>query len=262
MPTRNRANLLERAVHSVFEQTWNNLELIVVDDASNDSTADVLRILSADYPMTVIHNPEPKGAAASRNIAIEYAHGEFVSGIDDDDKWKPKRIELMMNEFNNNVSAVCSNDQMDFGNKKIVWKKKPVINLQDLLYYNMVGNQVLTRKEYIKEVGGYDESLSSAQDYDLWLRLANHFGPITSVPHTLQVVNMHNDADRITTRETKINGYIACFEKHKSKMNEKQKRYQKYRMNVASGEPVGWLHMLKATPSHLLVKEITRKLFL
>lgn len=262
MPTRDRADLLERAVHSVFEQTWDNLELIIVNDASNDSTADLLQDLSANYPITVIHNSEPKGASASRNIAIKYAHGEFVSGIDDDDLWRPKRIELMMAAFDEGISAVCSNDRMDFGSKEIVWKKKPIITLQDLLYYNMVGNQILTRKEYITKIGGYDETLPSAQDYDLWLRLTHEFGPIITAPHTLQVVNMHDDADRITTGEKQINGYAACFEKHQSKMNEKQKRYQKYRIEVASGKTIGWLHMLKATPSHLIVKEITRKLFL
>lgn len=262
MPTRNRAGIIESAVFSVLKQTWQHIELIVVDDASDDSTPDLLRQLSADYPVTIIHNPEPKGAAASRNIAIEYAHGEFVSGLDDDDRWMPNRIELLMEAFGDGISAVCSYDRMEFKNRSIVWKKKPLISLDDLLYYNMAGNQVLTRKEFINAVGGYDESLPSAQDEDLWIRLAEKFGPVKTVAEPLQVVNMKEERESITTSETKIEGYRACFEKHRPKMDEKHKKYREYRIKEASGEPVSWIELFEATPFKLLRKEITRKLFL
>lgn len=262
IPTCNRAELLKRAIDSVFDQTWKNLELVVVDDASDDDTQQVLNKVAEKGQVKVIRNNESKGAAASRNIAIEHASGEFIAGLDDDDFWRPKRIELLMDGFEEGCSAVCSNDRMDFGEKEIVWKKKPVITLNDLLYYNMVGNQVLTRREYIISVGGYDESLPSAQDYDLWIRLAHDFGPVKTVPHTLQVVNMDAGRDRITTSGSESTGYSACYEKHLSKMNRSHRKYQQYRIRLAEGEQVGWLEMFRSVPSSLMIKEITRKLFL
>ncbi len=262
IPTHNRADLLPRAIDSVLEQTWDTIEVVVVDDASTDNTPEVLAGYKKEHSVRIIRNENSKGAAASRNIAIEHAAGEFIAGLDDDDYWRPKRIELMMEEFEEGYSAVCSNDRMDFGEKEIVWKKKPVITLNDLLFYNQVGNQVLTKKEYLLAVGGYDESLPSAQDYDLWIRLVHDFGPIKTAPHPLQVVNMEPERDRISTSGDETTGYHVCFEKHKEKMNEAQKKYQNYRIKLAEGEPVGWFEMFRSVPRGLRLKEITRKLFL
>ncbi len=263
IPTHNRSELLKRAIQSVLDQTWENMEIIVVDDASGDDTPQVLQSLSEKHKnLKVIRNKESKGAAASRNIAIKNAEGEYIAGLDDDDIWRPNRIELLMEEFQEGYSAVTSNDRMDFGEKEIVWKKKPIITLHDLLFYNQVGNQVLTKKKYLEQVDGYDETLQSAQDYDLWIRLAHDFGPIKTAPHTLQVVNMSEDRESITTSENQIDGYIACFNKHRDKMNSEQIKYQNYRIKITEGKQTGWLELFKATPRHLLIKEITRKLFL
>lgn len=263
IPTKNRSELLKRAVDSVLEQTWINYEIVVVDDASDDDTPILLKKFAAAHKnIKVIRNETSKGAAASRNIAIEHAGGKYIAGLDDDDYWRPKRLELLMEKFDDEYSAVTSNDRMDFGHKEIVWKKKPLITLQDLLYYNQVGNQVLTKKEYITEVGGYDESLPAAQDYDLWIRLVHDFGPVKTAPHTLQVVTMSDDRKSITTSGNKPDGYRACFEKHKHMMNAEQKTYQKYRLKLAEDKHVSWAEMLRSVPAHLLFKEVTRKLFL
>jgi glycosyltransferase involved in cell wall biosynthesis len=263
IPTRNRPELLRRAVESVAEQTWENLEIVVTDDASDDSTPELLKTLQQEHSnLTVLRNREAQGAAASRNRAIEKASGEYIAGLDDDDFWRPKRIEKLMESFEEGYSAVTSNDRLDFGEKEIVWKKKPVITLQDLLFYNQVGNQVLTRKKYLIDVGGYDEGLPSAQDYDLWIRLAHDFGPVKTAPHTLQVVNMSDDRESITTSDRQVEGYVACYQKHLSKMNSEQRKYQEYRIKLARGEDVGWIELFRSTPSQLYVKEVTRKLFL
>ena len=263
MPTRDRIAYLERAIESVLDQTYTSIELIIVDDASDDSTSDLLKSYEDRGDIISLRNSEPKGAAASRNMAIKHATGEFVTGIDDDDYWRPNRIEEFLKAWSDGqFGGICSNDRMDFGEKETVWKKKPLITLDDLLYYNMVGNQVFTRKDYLLELGGYDENLPSAQDYDLWIRLAHDYGPIKNVLKTTQVVNMRDDEDRITTSGNQIDGYIQCFEKHQTKMNTSQKKYQKYRIRLASGEDNGWLDMFRSVPGNLLIKEITRKLFL
>lgn len=251
-----------RAIDSVLNQTWGNIELIVVDDASEDNTPELLAELDADVPVKIIRNKKPLGAAASRNIAIAHASGEYITGLDDDDYWMPNRIEKMMSAFEDGYSAVCTYDIMDYGNKTIIWKKKKYISFDDLLYYNQAGNQVLTKKEYIIEAGGFDEKLPSAQDYDLWIRLTERFGPIKTVPEALQVVAMDKKRDSITTSTSKTAGYAACFEKHRGKMSEKQIKYQQYRLDLATCKPVSWLQLIQSTPYYLLKKEITRKLVL
>ncbi|MGF1669603.1 MAG: glycosyltransferase [Balneolaceae bacterium] len=262
IPTHNRSDLLKRAVNSVLEQTWRKFEIVIVDDASDDDTQQVLQELSKAHPVNVIRNKTSKGASVSRNIAISNAKGEFIAGLDDDDFWRPERIERLMEGFDEGISAVCSNDRMVFGEKEIVWKKKPLITLDDLLYYNQVGNQVLTRKEYLLDVGGYDESLPSAQDYDLWIRLVKQFGPVKTVPHTLQVIHMENTRDRISNSEDQIEGYYQCFEKHRHLMDQSHIRYQLYRLRMVKGETVSWIDLFRSVPPKLYIKEITRKLFL
>lgn len=261
IPTRNRVDSLERAIQSVIDQTWSPIEIIVVDDASDDGTTTLLETLSSTYSLRILRNITPLGAAASRNLAIEHASGDFVAGLDDDDIWRPKRVEQLIEAFHDGCAGVCSSDRLDFGKREIVWKKKSRITLQDLLYYNQVGNQILTKREYIMDVGGYDESLVSAQDYDLWIRLSHDYGPFIAVPQTLQVVNMSVGKESITTSGTKMDGYYACFEKHKAKMNSEQITYQQYRLKLAAGDDLSWLEMFRSVPRPLLLKEITRKLF-
>jgi glycosyltransferase involved in cell wall biosynthesis len=263
MPTRNRAEFLERAIQSVIDQTYKSIELIIVDDASDDSTPEILKSYAQKDGITIVRNHEPKGASSSRNIALRTASGEFATGIDDDDYWRPNRVEEFLNAWQNDqYGGICANDRMDFGDKEIVWKKKPFITLQDLLYYNMIGNQIFTKRDYLLNLGGYDESLPSAQDYDLWIRLVHDYGPIKNVLKTTQVVNMRDEEERITTSGNQIDGYVQCFEKHRKKMNTSQEKYQKYRINLAAGKDSSWLDMLRSVPGKLLIKEITRKLFL
>lgn len=263
IPTHSRRNLLERALDSVFSQTWSVLEVVVVDDASTDETPGYLETLQAEKEnLTVVRNETSQGAAKSRNIAIRHSTGEFITGLDDDDYWLPERVEELVRAFDEEYSAVCSYDRMVTNNEERVWKKPAVISLDDLLYYNRVGNQVLTKKEYLDSVGGYDESLPSAQDYDLWIRLTKKFGPIKTVQRPLQVVNMEEDRERISTADKKIEGYRRCFLKHQQWMTPEHETYQKYRLKLSAGENAGWIEMFRATPPKLYVKEITRKLFL
>ena len=263
IPTHNRKGLLERAVNSVLEQTWSPVELVIVDDASDDETPAYLDQLQKDHDrIQVISNTESKGAAVSRNIAVQHASGEFITGLDDDDYWRPTRVERLMEEFEEGFSAVCSYDRMVMNDREAVWRKPTMITHDDLLYYNQVGNQVLTKKEFLDEIGGYDEDLPSAQDYDLWIRLSRQFGPIRTVTQPLQIVNMEEDRERISTADQKLDGYYQCYEKHKDWMSAKQKKYQKYRLKLAEEESVSWLDLIRSVPPGLYLKEITRKLFL
>ncbi|HLR90061.1 MAG TPA: glycosyltransferase [Balneolaceae bacterium] len=264
MPTRNRAGKLEDVLSSIFGQSLQPAEVIIVDDASDDSTSEILSLWKEQHPiLKVVRNETPQGAAASRNRAIRRAESEFITGVDDDDIWKAGRLEKLYTLFHEETCAgVCSYDMMDDGVRKRIWKKPSHITLDDLLYYNMAGNQILTRTAYIREVGGFDEALPSAQDYDLWIRMVQKYGPIRTLPEVLQIINIRQDDNRISTSGAKIRGYRLCFEKHRTLMTNSHIRYQNYRLRLAAGQSPGWGEMLRSTPAHLLRKEIIRKLFL
>ena len=98
IPTHNRASFLEEAASSVLEQTFDDLELIIVDDASTDGTANILdRLADQDRRVRIIRRETSSGGpAVPRNEGIGMATGEMISFLDDDDRWHPERVALTL----------------------------------------------------------------------------------------------------------------------------------------------------------------------
>lgn len=254
--THNRKELLPRALDSVAVQTYPQVELVVVDDGSEEPMESVAakykEVLSVQY----LRNDQPRGACRARNQGIEAASGQFVAGLDDDDEWDKFRLEALMGAYSDAYAFVTSDVRMMYRKGAPVWHKKKRITLDDLLYSNYVGNQGLIKKERIQEVGGFDESLEAAQDYDLWIRLADRFGPIKNVQEPLQKVYLDHDGERISNPRDQLHGYLAFYLKHKQKMNKAQRKYQLYNIRKATGKVVGLSDLCGWVPPHRFWKEI------
>lgn len=185
IPTRNRSKLLARAVQSVLDQTYPDLEVIVVDDASEDDTEEVVQQL-IDANETTRHIryfrlDRPSGACVARNVAIEAATGRFITGLDDDDYFAPDRIARLVQAFDPAASSFVfggffSEIEVAGMNIKVPVHSRRKAVLRELLKKNVVGNQVLTLTERMRAVGGFDSALLAWQDHDLWIRLARSFG--------------------------------------------------------------------------------------
>jgi len=176
--THNRAELLIRAVKSVLEQTYSNIEVIVADDGSSDDTYQYLLPFIKKGQVSYVKNETPEGACVARNKAIAIAKGEFITGMDDDDAMEPYRVEHLLNEFAaGNYSCIASSIKERTPQGDIV-RKMDVgdVNLDDLLHYNILGNQVLTRTENLRAINGFDPDMPAFQDYDTWVRLVSKFG--------------------------------------------------------------------------------------
>ncbi len=95
--TYNRAYLLGKVIESVICQTYKDWELVVIDDASTDNTADVVKdYQSQDNRIRYIRNPENKGLAFSRNQGIKHSKGDYIAFLDDDDEWLPEKLGKQM----------------------------------------------------------------------------------------------------------------------------------------------------------------------
>ena len=188
IPTHNRPALLKEALDSVYAQKEKRevfeLEVVVVDDASSDSTPDVV----LNYPeVRYLRLPTRKGPGVARNAGIAATNGSYIAFLDDDDVWLPVKLSLQVPvlERNPEVCAVCSEVQEQ--GREWVWPSvhpAPVARVfHRLLLGNFYGNPAgfLLRRWALEAVGGFDESLSLAEDYDLWLRLAARF-PFAFVP--------------------------------------------------------------------------------
>lgn len=258
IPTKNRADILSRAIDSVLNQSYKNIELIVVDDGSEDHTSDVIKQYQEKHRLVYLRNERSLGACRSRNSGIEKAKGEFIAGLDDDDEWHIDRISILLHYYDDSFACITSNDRMISSGKSVVWHKKAVITFDDLLYSNSVGNQVLARRERLIEVGGFDESLVAAQDYDLWIRLCEKYGPVKNVKTPLQNIYQDAQKERISNPQTQLKGYLSVYKKHKSKMNRDQKKYQLYNIRLAQGKISSVFEFIKWVPQKRLWKEMKR----
>lgn len=253
--THNRPELLKRALDSVAMQTYHNLELIVVDDGSQPSVQKVVEPYNEVLSVQYIRNEEAMGACHARNKGIQIASGKFIAGLDDDDAWDKDRIEVLVNAYSDEYACVTSDTVMVYPYKEAIWKKKKTIDLDTLLYSNQVGNQVLVRRNRLLAVGGFDPDLKAAQDYDLWIRLCQAYGPIKNVQQPLQTIYMDHEKERITDL-TAFEGYLQFYAKHKHQFNIKQRKYQLYKIRRAQGKSQSLTEFLQWVPSFRYWKEI------
>ena len=198
IPVRNRIKFIARALNSVVAQTYRSAEIIIVDDASTDGTSGLLAKLASELTgVRIITLDKNVGAAEARNIGIRHAKGEFIAFLDSDDAWYPEKLEKQVNEFrsDNNVVAVFTGSRAVYSDRSFSHMPPPNITLTDLFYSNRLSttSSALISKQALIEVGGFDPSLPSCQDWDLFLRLAD-IGRIRVVQEELIEFLNHEEA--------------------------------------------------------------------
>jgi glycosyltransferase involved in cell wall biosynthesis len=250
IPTHNRKEFLRRAIESVLEQSYPSIEILVVDDASDDGTEAMMRAWCPQEPRLRYFRVEtPSGANVARNIAIHASHGHFITGLDDDDFMLPHRVEKLVSAYTEDLAFVSSLYYLDDGRrrrpKRLTYKK--TITVYDLLYSNIIGNQVLTTKEKMLNAGLFDENLLAAQDIDMWIRLLQNDGKAKIVQEYLQVVHI-NGHPSITGSQNKIRGYKQFYLKYCTRMSLNQRKYRMIGFMIMRRKRVG--KIIRLLPSH------------
>lgn len=176
VPTYNRADLLERCLGSVLRQTWTDLELILVDDASTDDTATLAAGIT-DPRLVYRRHGENRGGGAARNTGLAMARGGYVAFLDSDDEWRPEKLERQLASF---AGAAPDVGLVYCGFLKQgapAPRARPLYRgdvSREILVSNFIGtaSTPLIRRPRLEEVGGLDPRLPSCQDWDLWIRLS------------------------------------------------------------------------------------------
>ena len=169
---------ISSAIDSLYRQTYQNIEIIVVNDASPE-TDEVERVLERYPSIIYVKNQVNLGLAASRNIGLRKSRGEFVAFLDADDEYNPHKIEFQIRCSGENIAVACNLEnfyEQDPGPVNRVELNSEDLEIVDSLWkisiFNyLTGASILARRDLLLSVGGYDESLRSCEDYDLWLRL-------------------------------------------------------------------------------------------
>lgn len=178
IPTFRRRNVTSRAIKSCLSQTYENLEVIVINDELGDSEFTELNKSFASESRVVFHTMPHSGHPGKvRNFGIHQSKGEWVAFLDSDDYWGPNKLKLQMEKsFESDASAICSNAFIEGTQSLVLDSKVPAeICLNQLLNRNLVINSsVLIKRKLLTEIGGIVESTSSlgAEDYATWLRVS------------------------------------------------------------------------------------------
>jgi glycosyltransferase involved in cell wall biosynthesis len=191
IPTHNRAKLITRALDSLKNQTNQDFEIFIVDDASTDNTEDVINSYN-DSKIRYIRLSENVGQSKARNVAIKQANGEYIGFLDSDDEWLPEKIEKQLKLFEQSkdpklAAVYCGSLEKDeIQNKTSVHNGG---NVRGDIYVKLLSGfcpstptLFLVKKTVLHEVQGFDEFLPTFVDYDLWLRIAR-------LGHTFDVVD-------------------------------------------------------------------------
>ena len=214
IPTRNRPKYLEKAIQTVLKQTYQDFEIIIIDDGSETDYNPILK-KHKDKRIKYYKNPNKKGAPFSRNLGTEKAKGEYIAFLDDDDEWDPTKLEKQIKEIKNPKVGlvICYSLDKRFGRQRISKPPKTVTYKNLLRSFNLSStSSYMTKKKIIKEIGGFDLSLPSAQEYDLAIRISKKYQIIT-IPEILMTQNASEG--QISENWTKkIKGIIAMYKKY------------------------------------------------
>ena len=233
IPTRNRSGFLAKALASVADQTEKVAEVVVVDDASTDETAALVRNLAAKgMPITYIRNAEPLGGSGARNKGVAAARGDYVAFLDDDDDWLPEKIERQADLIEGTGCEVVTcgwhfaGQPGDRGIRRYFIPPAVITYRSNLPQCLMGGcSGVIVKRSIFEDVGGFDESLPCLQDYDLWQRILVRF-PAQAATEVLYNYQVNDDIVRITNnRDAQLQGVNRFYEKHCWMMTPAQKRY-------------------------------------
>jgi glycosyltransferase involved in cell wall biosynthesis len=174
IPVYNAEPYLEDTLKSVFAQTYPHIEIIAVDDGSSDRSVDILE----RYPgRVVLVQQKNSGPAVARNRGVRQAGGKWIAFLDADDLWAPNKIQRQLDACGqfvwSHTDSVFSGGANDGRRDSDFTAKHQGSVLEKLICTNFVSTStVMIQTQVFLDVGGFDESLRSIQDWELWIRVA------------------------------------------------------------------------------------------
>ena len=228
IPTYNRARLISRAIQSVLSQSYQNLEIVIVDDGSVDNTEEVIKSFK-DTRIVYIRHDNNKGASAARNTGIKASKGKYIAFQDSDDEWFSDKLEQQMKAFedsSNKVGVVyCGFYRVEAGKEiyipgdNIAQKDGDIHKV--LLKGNFIGTPaVFIKKECFETVKYFDENMPALEDWELCIELSKYYlfkyidKPLLRSYSTPNSVNL-NSRNLLRAREIILANHLNDFSKDK-----------------------------------------------
>lgn len=245
IPTRNRCALLQRALKSVISQSFDNFEIIIINDNSTDDTASAVESFS-DPRIAIISLKTCGGGAVARNKGIQSARGTYIAFLDDDDTWEPLKLERQIAQLQGRTDCFSytgkwvftrANATPSYSGKKPRFRHDQV---RSIMSDNFVGvtSSILVPREALITCGLFDETLPALQDYDLYIRLIPLCRALC-IPQPL--TNYY-----LAQNRTQVSTDYALFKKARTLLLQK---YQNHRYAAPLQKSLFFIHLKKMVKS-------------
>lgn len=237
IPTHNRSELLKRAIKSVLNQTYQDFEIIVVDDG-DVSAEDVVKSFSESRIKYIKHKIPHKGGSAARNTGIKNSKGDYIAFLDDDDEWLPEKLEIQMSKLENTSDdvgfcfAAVKNIYDD--KEEITEVPEGIDDYFELALRRLKGFLTVTlviKKFVFEKVGYFDERFLSHQEPDLMIRVTKKYKGL-GINQSLVKVNMTKHGQIGSDLKRRIKGRKMILEKYYSEFKKRPKILAKHHFQI------------------------------
>ena len=211
VPTFNRPAMLKNALQSILAQSLKDFEIIVVNDAGED-VQELVSNLNQDGNITYVRHGINRGLGAARNSGLGVARGKYIAYLDDDDRFYPDHLETLVSYLDHHEEKVVYSDayrvhQVKEGDKYVEVNKDLPYSIDFNFPALLISNYfpvlcVMHEKACLCESGWFDETLSSHEDWDLWIRLGKRF-PFVHIKKVTAEFSWRNDGTSMTSRMAK-----------------------------------------------------------
>ena len=178
VPVYNRAHLVSETIESILAQTYEPVEIILINDGSTDESLSILKKYESQFPENIrVIDQKNQGQIAARNNGIKIARGEYVAFLDSDDLWLEEKLERQIPLFEEGVALVYSGTNIIDENGRTIRIEPADQSISGYIYpqllvkNRMTGGTVVVTAEVLKQVGVFSSEFKAAENWDLWLRI-------------------------------------------------------------------------------------------
>lgn len=217
MASCNGEKYIRQSVDSIVNQTFSDFELIVINDASSDKTAEILKEYAERDSRIYFHsNEKNEGLTASLNTALKLISpdSQLICRMDDDDICMPNRLEVQTNYFqlHKDVGVVGSSAFIIDNENRVIGKRNvptehAAITATLPRYNPMIHSSVMIRRDVLEKAGGYNAAFRTSQDYELWFRLAASGIRFANIPENLLQYRETRSAQRRKSMKYRLNDF-------------------------------------------------------
>jgi glycosyltransferase involved in cell wall biosynthesis len=208
VPTQNRPEMLKRAIESILSQTYPNFEIIVINDGGEEVEG-IIGPLNGRRNIRIINHESPKERSAARNSGLKAARGNYIAYLDDDDRYYPDHLRILVNFMESNkvkvayTDAYRANEELENGIYVVKSRQLQFSNNFDpdkFLVENLFPNLcIMHAKSCLHDVGLFDETLETHEDWEMWIRLSRQYC-FHHIPVVTAEYSFRNDKTNTTTR--------------------------------------------------------------